>query len=77
MAQSMLQLGLCERRGSGVDRAVEAMEKMFLPAYKAESGADFTRVTMMVLDTFEKSSYRTTFPHFHHIFRTSLKIPQA
>jgi len=46
MAQLMLQLGLCERRGSGVDRAVEAMEKMHLPAYKAESGNDFTRVTL-------------------------------
>lgn len=46
MAQLMLQLGLCERRGSGVDRAVEAMEKMLLPAYKAENGSDFTRVTL-------------------------------
>ena len=46
MAQLMLQLGLCERRGSGVDRAVEAMERMLLPAYKAESGNDFTRVTL-------------------------------
>ncbi len=46
MAQLMLQLGLCERRGSGVDRAVEAMEKMLLPAYKAESGANFTRITL-------------------------------
>ncbi len=46
MAQSMLLLGLCERRGSGVDRAVEAMEKMLLPAYKAESGQDFTRITL-------------------------------
>ena len=46
MAQLMLQLGLCERRGSGVDRAVEAMENMLLPAYKAESGSDFTRVTI-------------------------------
>lgn len=46
MAQLMLQLGLCERRGSGVDRAVEAMEKMLLPAYKPESGNDFTRVTL-------------------------------
>lgn len=46
MAQLMLQLGLCERRGSGVDRAVEAMEKMLLPAYKAESGDDYTRVTL-------------------------------
>lgn len=46
MAQLMLQLGLCERRGSGVDRAVEAMENMLLPAYKAESGNDFTRITI-------------------------------
>ncbi len=46
MAQLMLQLGLCERRGSGVDRAVESMERMLLPAYKAESGMDFTRVTL-------------------------------
>lgn len=46
MAQLMLQLGLCERRGSGIDRAVEALEKMFLPAYKAESGDDFTRITL-------------------------------
>ena len=46
MAQLMLQLGLCERRGSGVDRAVEALEKMNLPAYKAESGDDFTRITL-------------------------------
>lgn len=46
MAQLMLQLGLCERRGSGVDRAVEAMEKMLLPAYKPESGNDYTRVTL-------------------------------
>lgn len=49
MAQLMLQLGLCERRGSGVDRAVEAMEKMLLPAYKAESGSNFTRVTLYPL----------------------------
>jgi predicted HTH transcriptional regulator len=46
MAQLMLQLGLCERRGSGVDRAVEALEKMCLPAYKAESGDDYTRITL-------------------------------
>lgn len=46
LAQLMLQLGLCERRGSGVDRAVEAMESMLLPAYKAENGNDFTRVTI-------------------------------
>ena len=44
MAQLMLQLDLCERRGSGYDRAVEAIEAMLLPAYKVQSGYDYTRV---------------------------------
>lgn len=46
MAQLMLQLNMCERRGSGYDRAVAAIEEMLLPAYKAQSGDDFTRVFM-------------------------------
>jgi len=44
MAQLMLQLDMCERRGSGYDRAVAAIEEMKLPAYKAQSGDDYTRV---------------------------------
>jgi predicted HTH transcriptional regulator len=44
IAQLMLQLDLCERRGSGYDRAVEAIEAMLLPAYKVQSGDDYTRV---------------------------------
>lgn len=44
MAQLMLQLNFCERRGSGFDRAVEAIETMLLPPYKVESHDDFTRV---------------------------------
>ena len=44
MAQLMLQLDLCERRGSGYDRAVEAIEAMLLPAYQVQSGDDYTRV---------------------------------
>ena len=44
MAQLMMQLDLCERRGSGYDRAVEAIEAMRLPAYKVQSGDDYTRV---------------------------------
>lgn len=34
LAQAMFMLGLCERRGSGIDRAIEAIEKMLLPAAK-------------------------------------------
>ena len=32
LAQSMYELGMCERRGSGLDRAVSALEEMSLPA---------------------------------------------
>lgn len=46
LAQSMLLLGLCERRGSGVDRAIEAVEKMFLPPVKFQSLEDYTRVSL-------------------------------
>lgn len=46
LAQMMLQLDLCERRGSGYDRAVTAIEEMRLPAYKVQSGDDYTRVMM-------------------------------
>lgn len=44
LAQSLYLLGICERRGSGIDRAVEAIEKMFLPAAKISKGENFTRV---------------------------------
>lgn len=46
LAQSMLLLGLCERRGSGVDRAIEAVEQMFLPPVKFQSLDDYTKVTL-------------------------------
>ena len=46
LAQSMLLLNLCERRGSGVDRAIEAVEKMFLPPVKFQTLEDYTRVTL-------------------------------
>ena len=46
LAQAMYLLRLCERRGSGVDRAVEAIEQMQLPAYDAETGDFYTRITL-------------------------------
>lgn len=51
MAQLMLQLDMCERRGSGYDRAVAAIEEMLLPAYKVQSGNDYTRVFMFPMKT--------------------------
>jgi predicted HTH transcriptional regulator len=46
LAQSMLLLNLCERRGSGVDRAIAAVEDMFLPPVKFQALDDYTRVSL-------------------------------
>ena len=39
-------MDMCERRGSGIDRATDAISQMKLPAYKAQSGDDYTRITL-------------------------------
>lgn len=46
LAQSMLLLNICERRGSGIDRAIEAVEKMCLPPVKFKSLGDYTQVSL-------------------------------
>lgn len=48
LAQAMFLLGICERRGSGIDRAVEAIESMLLPAAKITKGENHTRVFLFV-----------------------------
>ena len=44
MAQAMFLFNLCEKRGSGMDRAVAGIEAMHLPAITIEKGEDFTRI---------------------------------
>jgi predicted HTH transcriptional regulator len=44
LAQSLLLLRICERRGSGVDRAIAALEEALLPPPKFTKGENFTRV---------------------------------
>jgi predicted HTH transcriptional regulator len=44
MAQSLLLLNICERRGSGVDRAIEALETALMPPPEFTKGDFFTRV---------------------------------
>lgn len=46
LAQAMYELKMCERRGSGVDRAIHEIENMYLPPVNIEKGEDYTRVTM-------------------------------
>lgn len=46
LAQAMLLLGICERRGSGIDRAIEAIEKQKLPPVKFEKSESHMRVLL-------------------------------
>lgn len=46
LAQMMFTLGICERRGSGIDRAIAAIEDMFLPPVKFSKSEVHTRVFM-------------------------------
>ncbi|SNB30599.1 hypothetical protein NO004_560141 [Flavobacterium psychrophilum] len=42
----LLLLGICERRGSGIDRAIEAIEARKLPAVKFEKSESHTKVIL-------------------------------
>lgn len=46
LAILMFLLGFCERRGSGVDRAIAAIEEMHLPAPRISKDESCTRVTL-------------------------------
>lgn len=46
LASLMRRLNICEERGSGIDRAIEAIEAFQLPAPKFIRGDDYTRVTV-------------------------------
>lgn len=46
LAYTMRQIGICEERGSGVDRAIDACEIYQLPAPNIQNEDDYTRVTM-------------------------------
>lgn len=49
MAQAMFLFNLCEKRGSGMDRAVAGIEAMRLPAITIERSEDFTRARLFPL----------------------------
>ena len=46
LASLMRRLNICEERGSGIDRAIEAIEIFQLPAPKFIRGDDFTRIIL-------------------------------
>lgn len=56
LAKMMFTLGICERRGSGIDRAIAAVEDMFLPPVKFTKSEHHTRVFMFPQKNFKEMS---------------------
>lgn len=56
LAQMMFILGICERRGSGIDRAIAAIEKMFLPPVKFTRSEQHTRIFIYPQKSFKEMS---------------------
>lgn len=56
LASLMRRLNICEERGSGVDRAINAVEVFQLPAPKFIRGDDYTRVILYAPTTLTRMS---------------------
>ena len=56
VAQSMFMFNLCEKRGSGMDRAVAGVEEMRLPALRIEKGEYFTRASLFPIMKYTEMS---------------------
>ena len=56
VAQSMFMFNLCEKRGSGMDRAVAGVEEMRLPAIRIEKGEYFTRASLFPIMKYTEMS---------------------
>jgi predicted HTH transcriptional regulator len=56
LANTMLLLGFCEKRGSGIDYAIEAIEKYGLPPVEFTRSDQHTKVSMFPLKTLSEMS---------------------
>ena len=78
LAQAMLQVDLCERRGSGFDRAVAGIEEMCLPPYKVEKGDNYTRVFMFakksVQDMSKSERIQACYQHVCLLYENSVAV---
>lgn len=67
LAALMRRMNICEERGSGVDRAIDAIEDYQLPAPEFQAETDFTRVTMFahqeLKDMEQKDRVRACYQH--------------
>ena len=78
LAQSMFLFNLCEKRGSGMDRAVAGVEEMRLPPIKIERGEDFTRITLYperkYLDMSKTEKMQACYQHVCLLFENGTKM---
>lgn len=81
LAETLLIVDICERRGSGYDRAVAAIEEMFLPPYKTESGDKFTRVTLFpkkaLKDMTQEEKVQACYQHACLLYEDGLELNNA
>ncbi len=72
LASLMRRMNICEERGSGIDRAIEAIETQQLPAPKFIKGDDYTRIiiyypmllTRMNIEDRVRACYQHTSLHY-------------
>ena len=78
VAQSMFLFNLCEKRGSGMDRAVAGVEEMRLPPIKIERSEDFTRITLYperkYLDMSKTEKIQACYQHACLLFEDGTKM---
>jgi len=67
LAQSLFLLGICERRGSGIDRAIAAIEEKHLPPIKITKSEQHTRVFLFppkkLTDMTKEEKIRACYQH--------------
>lgn len=84
LAGLMRRLYICEERGSGVDRAIDAIERYQLPAPKFLNGDDYTRVILyapqplskMKIEDRTRACYQHTVLHYvnnHNVNNQSIR----
>ena len=78
LAQSLFLLGICERRGSGIDRAIAAIEEKHLPPIKITKSEQHTRVFLYppkkLTDMTKEEKIRACYQHACLLHESNMTI---
>lgn len=78
LAQALFLFNICERRGSGVDRAITALESQKLPAPKITKGESFTRIFLFgpkeLADMTKDEKIRACYQHTCLLYESGLNL---